>query len=148
MWYCKSTSRLWSRIYVYLFIYPLLQKPLTMYFLRKAHEMYKHRPVYTLSPSFWDAEGKSPSDEEGFDLIMSGIEHPLGIYKSVFSWFIILSIFFRTPRSIAIHNRRCCRRRPILPWVITGILSPKFFYGTSEWKWKWHCERRCQLARD
>ncbi|KAJ6574977.1 ER-golgi trafficking TRAPP I complex 85 kDa subunit-domain-containing protein [Mycena capillaripes] len=53
-------------------------KPLTMYFLRKAHGLYKIRPPKELSPSFWDSEGRSPSDEEGFDAIISGIEHPLG----------------------------------------------------------------------
>ncbi|KAJ7654956.1 ER-golgi trafficking TRAPP I complex 85 kDa subunit-domain-containing protein [Mycena polygramma] len=53
-------------------------KPLTMYFLRKAHGLYKIRPQKELSPSFWDSEGRSPSDEDGFDAIISGIEHPLG----------------------------------------------------------------------
>ncbi|KAJ6519689.1 ER-golgi trafficking TRAPP I complex 85 kDa subunit-domain-containing protein [Mycena sanguinolenta] len=53
-------------------------KPLTMYFLRKAHGLYKIRPQKELSPSFWDAEDRSPSDENGFDAILSGIEHPLG----------------------------------------------------------------------
>ncbi|KAF8213184.1 ER-golgi trafficking TRAPP I complex 85 kDa subunit-domain-containing protein [Mycena galopus ATCC 62051] len=53
-------------------------KPLTMYFLRKAHGLYKIRPPKELSPSFWDAENRSPSDENGFDAILSGIEHPLG----------------------------------------------------------------------
>ncbi|KAJ7038336.1 ER-golgi trafficking TRAPP I complex 85 kDa subunit-domain-containing protein [Mycena alexandri] len=53
-------------------------KPLTMYFLRKAHALYKIRPQKELSPSFWDSEGHSPADESGFDGILSGIEHPLG----------------------------------------------------------------------
>ncbi|KAJ7293446.1 ER-golgi trafficking TRAPP I complex 85 kDa subunit-domain-containing protein [Mycena rebaudengoi] len=53
-------------------------KPLTMYFLRKAHELYKIRLHKELSPSFWDSEGHSPADEDGFDAILSGIEHPLG----------------------------------------------------------------------
>ncbi|KAJ7125714.1 ER-golgi trafficking TRAPP I complex 85 kDa subunit-domain-containing protein [Mycena crocata] len=53
-------------------------KPLTMYFLRKAHGLYKIRPAKALSPSFWDSEGHSPSGEDGFDAILSGIEHPLG----------------------------------------------------------------------
>jgi trafficking protein particle complex subunit 8 len=51
-----------------------------MYFLRRAHELYKTRPEKNLSPSFWDAEGRKPTDLEGYDVIMSGIEHPLGIY--------------------------------------------------------------------
>ncbi|GLB36017.1 putative ER-Golgi trafficking TRAPP I complex 85 kDa subunit [Lyophyllum shimeji] len=53
-------------------------KPLTMFFLRRAHELYKERPQKLLSPSFWDAEGQSPLDVHGIDAIMSGIEHPLG----------------------------------------------------------------------
>ncbi|KAJ7103664.1 ER-golgi trafficking TRAPP I complex 85 kDa subunit-domain-containing protein [Mycena belliarum] len=53
-------------------------KPLTMYFLRKAHGLYKMSPSKELSPSFWDSEGHSPSDKDGFDAILSGIEHPLG----------------------------------------------------------------------
>ncbi|KAJ7092588.1 ER-golgi trafficking TRAPP I complex 85 kDa subunit-domain-containing protein [Mycena epipterygia] len=53
-------------------------KPLTMYFLRKAHALYKIHPQKALSPSFWDSEGHSPSNDDGFDAILSGIEHPLG----------------------------------------------------------------------
>ncbi|KAF8167761.1 ER-golgi trafficking TRAPP I complex 85 kDa subunit-domain-containing protein [Crassisporium funariophilum] len=36
-------------------------KPLTMYFLRKAQDLYSVRPPKELSPSFWDSEGKSPA---------------------------------------------------------------------------------------
>ncbi|KAG1875607.1 ER-golgi trafficking TRAPP I complex 85 kDa subunit-domain-containing protein [Suillus subalutaceus] len=53
-------------------------KPLTMYFLRRAHELSLSRPEKLLSPSFWMSENKQPSDFEGFDAVMSGIEHPLG----------------------------------------------------------------------
>ncbi|KIJ68594.1 hypothetical protein HYDPIDRAFT_125323 [Hydnomerulius pinastri MD-312] len=53
-------------------------KPLTMYFLRRAHELFSDRPEKSLSPSFWDSEGKLASDFAGFDAVMSGIEHPLG----------------------------------------------------------------------
>ncbi|EGO05173.1 hypothetical protein SERLA73DRAFT_68802 [Serpula lacrymans var. lacrymans S7.3] len=53
-------------------------KPLTMYFLRKAHELFKMRPDKALSPSFWESEGKDSTDYHGFDAVMSGIEHPLG----------------------------------------------------------------------
>lgn len=49
-----------------------------MYFLRRAHELYKDRPQTQLSPSFWESEGKRPLDIQGIDAIMSGIEHPLG----------------------------------------------------------------------
>jgi len=54
------------------------QKPLTMYFLRRAHALYKMKPVKNLSPSFWESEGLAETDREGLDAIMSGIEHPLG----------------------------------------------------------------------
>ncbi|KAJ3516458.1 hypothetical protein NLJ89_g1109 [Agrocybe chaxingu] len=53
-------------------------RPLTMYFLRKAQELYHVRPPKELSPSFWDSEGKSPTDAQGLEDILSGIEHPLG----------------------------------------------------------------------
>ncbi|KAF9455059.1 hypothetical protein P691DRAFT_800071 [Macrolepiota fuliginosa MF-IS2] len=53
-------------------------KPLTMHLLRKAQELYKLRPPKELSPSFWDAEGKTAAQSPWFDAIMSGIEHPLG----------------------------------------------------------------------
>ncbi|KAF9076140.1 ER-golgi trafficking TRAPP I complex 85 kDa subunit-domain-containing protein [Rhodocollybia butyracea] len=53
-------------------------KPLTMYFLRKAHDLYRNRPKKELSPSFWDAEGKQFSDSHEFDAIIPGIQHPLG----------------------------------------------------------------------
>ncbi|KAF9475629.1 hypothetical protein BDN70DRAFT_883515 [Pholiota conissans] len=53
-------------------------KPLTMYFLRKAQDIYRIKPPKELSPSFWESEGKSPSSMEGLEDIMSGIEHPLG----------------------------------------------------------------------
>ena len=54
------------------------QKPLTMYFLRRAHELSISRPDKLLSPSFWISEGKQSADFEVFDAVMSGIEHPLG----------------------------------------------------------------------
>lgn len=50
-----------------------------MYFLRKAHDLYKNRPRKVLSLSFWESEGVSPLDAQGIDAIMLGIEHPLGI---------------------------------------------------------------------
>ncbi|KAF4623241.1 hypothetical protein D9613_002112 [Agrocybe pediades] len=53
-------------------------KPLTMYFLRRAEELYSVRPPKELSPSFWDSEGKSPTTAEGLEDILSGIAHPLG----------------------------------------------------------------------
>lgn len=49
-----------------------------MYFLRRAHDLYKNRPQKELSPSFWDAEGKMIPGSQQFDAIMSGIQHPLG----------------------------------------------------------------------
>ncbi|RDB28485.1 Transport protein particle subunit trs85-1 [Hypsizygus marmoreus] len=53
-------------------------KPLTMFFLRRAHELYSSRPRKSLSPSFWESEGETPLDIQGIDAIVSGIEHPLG----------------------------------------------------------------------
>ncbi|KAH7912583.1 ER-golgi trafficking TRAPP I complex 85 kDa subunit-domain-containing protein [Hygrophoropsis aurantiaca] len=53
-------------------------KPLTMYFLRRAHELFKFRPEKPFSPSFWDSEGKVSTKDQGFDDVMFGIEHPLG----------------------------------------------------------------------
>ncbi|KIK70846.1 hypothetical protein GYMLUDRAFT_235261 [Collybiopsis luxurians FD-317 M1] len=52
-------------------------KPLTMYFLRKAHDLHQNRPRKELSPSFWEAEGELSPESKDFDAIMSGIEHPL-----------------------------------------------------------------------
>ncbi|TFK36848.1 ER-golgi trafficking TRAPP I complex 85 kDa subunit-domain-containing protein [Crucibulum laeve] len=64
-------------------------KPLTMYFLRRAQDLYKVRPPKSLSPSFWESEGKSPQDTEGFDGITSGIEHPLGKSFKILSLMIL-----------------------------------------------------------
>lgn len=50
-----------------------------MYFLRRAHELYKSQPQKALSPLFWESEGESPLGQHGIDAIMSGIEHPLGM---------------------------------------------------------------------
>ncbi|KAJ6621602.1 ER-golgi trafficking TRAPP I complex 85 kDa subunit-domain-containing protein [Mycena sp. CBHHK59/15] len=69
-------------------------KPLTMYFLRKAHELYKTKPLKELSPSFWDSEGHSPADENGFDAILSGIEHPLGILSDLLALISELTMKF------------------------------------------------------
>jgi trafficking protein particle complex subunit 8 len=56
-----------------------------MYFLRKAHDLYRNRPRKVLSLSFWESEGVSPFDAQGIDAIMLGIEHPLGIPFCVLS---------------------------------------------------------------
>ncbi|KAI0051657.1 hypothetical protein FA95DRAFT_1484733 [Auriscalpium vulgare] len=53
-------------------------KPLTMYFLRRAHDLYKVSPEKSLSPSFWDSEGMDVGSQAGFDAIVPGIEHALG----------------------------------------------------------------------
>ncbi len=55
-----------------------------MYFLRKAHTLFKTRPMKELSPSFWDSEGKSASSTAGLNDILSVIEHPLGMYFKLF----------------------------------------------------------------
>lgn len=56
-----------------------------MYFLRKAHDLYKNRPRKVLSLSFWESEEVSPLGTQEIDAIMMGIEHPLGIRFSVLS---------------------------------------------------------------
>ncbi|TRM66415.1 ER-golgi trafficking TRAPP I complex 85 kDa subunit-domain-containing protein [Schizophyllum amplum] len=66
-------------------------RPLTIHFLRMAHELFGTPPPYanmlTLSPSFWDSENVSapslsskPSGEQitGLEEMMTGIEQPLG----------------------------------------------------------------------
>ncbi|KAI9460993.1 ER-golgi trafficking TRAPP I complex 85 kDa subunit-domain-containing protein [Lactarius psammicola] len=53
-------------------------KPLTVYFLRKARELYKTSPEKGLSPSFWDAEGIETPASTRFDGILPGLEHALG----------------------------------------------------------------------
>ncbi|KAI0068320.1 hypothetical protein BV25DRAFT_1793504 [Artomyces pyxidatus] len=53
-------------------------KPLTMYFLRRAHDLYTVLPEKTLSPSFWDSEGVDPGNRVSFEAILPGIEHALG----------------------------------------------------------------------
>lgn len=54
------------------------QKPLAMFFFRRAHQLYTHPRLSEISPSFWESEGKSPSDWRGFDAVLPGIEHELG----------------------------------------------------------------------
>ena len=56
------------------------QKPLTVYFLRKARELYKTSPEKGLSPSFWDAEGIETQASTRFDGILPGLEHALGAW--------------------------------------------------------------------
>ncbi|KAK2461653.1 hypothetical protein APHAL10511_006116 [Amanita phalloides] len=53
-------------------------KPLTIYFLRKARDLYLAEPVRLLSPSFWDTDYESSSENSHFNAILAGIEHPLG----------------------------------------------------------------------
>jgi hypothetical protein len=54
------------------------QKPLTLHFLRKAHELYTTSPEKDLSPSFWDAEGIEMQASTRFDGIIPGLENALG----------------------------------------------------------------------
>lgn len=49
-----------------------------MHFLRRAHELYQVKLERTLSPSFWDSEGRTPDDWQGFEAIQPGIESALG----------------------------------------------------------------------
>ena len=55
------------------------QKPLTMYFLRRAHDLYVPSPGKSLAPSFWESEGVDQQDLTRFDAILPGIEHALGM---------------------------------------------------------------------
>ncbi|KAL0579376.1 hypothetical protein V5O48_002652 [Marasmius crinis-equi] len=52
-------------------------KPLTMFFLRKAQNLWSLAPEKELSPSFWDSEGIDPVKSQRFDAISAGIEYPL-----------------------------------------------------------------------
>ena len=54
------------------------QKPLAMYFFRKAHDLYQDRIPKELSPSFWESEDRSSLQWEGFSAVLPGIEHELG----------------------------------------------------------------------
>jgi trafficking protein particle complex subunit 8 len=55
----------------------IYQKPLTVYFLRKAHDLYRVRPPKSLSPSFEDVGFRK--DIDGFEAILPSIEYSLGI---------------------------------------------------------------------
>jgi trafficking protein particle complex subunit 8 len=55
-----------------------IQKPLTIHFLRRAHELYLAKPIKLLSPSFWDTVDQSSKETGGFDAVLAGVEHPLG----------------------------------------------------------------------
>ncbi|KIO33692.1 hypothetical protein M407DRAFT_231895, partial [Tulasnella calospora MUT 4182] len=55
-------------------------KPLTMYLLKRAHEVYLLPPEKSLSPSFEDAEGKH-HHPVSFDALLPSIEHSLGRMK-------------------------------------------------------------------
>jgi hypothetical protein len=48
-----------------------------MHFLRRAHELYQLPPGSELSPSFWDADGRTPADWAGFAAIRPGIDSAL-----------------------------------------------------------------------
>ena len=62
----------------------------------------------------------SEKDEEGFDAIMSGIEHPLG--TAILSLLVHFSYF---TRSVAVHDWRCLGRSEILArFTARSIASP------------------------
>jgi hypothetical protein len=92
-----------------------------MYFLRRAHELYKSRPEKSLSPSFWESEGLAETDHEGFDAVTSSIEHPLGVKLcSVLRPFLILTTKLR---SFVVYYRRSGRCRAFVPWAASVFLS-------------------------
>ncbi|KAG8910809.1 hypothetical protein FRC00_007502 [Tulasnella sp. 408] len=70
MWYVFSANRL-EKCGV---------KPLTMYLLKRAHELYLLPPEKSLSPSFEDAEVKH-HHPASFDALLPSIEHSLGRMK-------------------------------------------------------------------
>ena len=55
-----------------------IQKPLTLYFLRRAHMIYSVHPENGLSPLFADAEMRLADHEGHFDSIVPNIEHSIG----------------------------------------------------------------------
>lgn len=76
MWYCEiliSKSSKWQ-------LSVFRQKPLTMYFLRKAQALINQNASRTVSPLYWEAAGISSSGDRAFEAIMPGIEHPLGVF--------------------------------------------------------------------
>ena len=82
---CKSARKVWNcapKLNLVSFVTDRIkQKPLTIYFLRKAHGIYKSSPVKDLSPSFWDAEGVEMQASARVDGILPGLEHALGTFK-------------------------------------------------------------------
>jgi hypothetical protein len=79
---CKSARKVWDSApepsLVSYVTNGIKQKPLTIYFLRKAHGLYKSSPAKGLSPSFWDAEGIEMQTSNRLDGILPGLEHALG----------------------------------------------------------------------
>jgi trafficking protein particle complex subunit 8 len=57
-----------------------LQKPLALYLFRQSHQLYKQPSDKNFSPSFWESEDKSPAYWQGFDAVLPGIEHELGMW--------------------------------------------------------------------
>lgn len=58
-----------------------LQKPLTMYFLRRARVLcIEPHPHKSLSPVFWDAEGLAEGTFGSFEGLVGGVDHPLGSF--------------------------------------------------------------------
>src|SRR6266481_8793529 len=116
-----------------------LQKPLTMYFLRKAHGLYISKPERTLSPSFWDSEGKNADDRSGFDAIMPGIEHPLGLYWIFFSGFMLQGSFRLMHRSVTVYNWRRVRCCAVFPWFASRVGRSTCFSNIpqNEWNREW-----------
>ena len=55
------------------------QKQLALYFFRQSHQLYRTPSDKNLSPSFWESEDRSPSQWKGFDAVLPGIEHELGM---------------------------------------------------------------------
>lgn len=58
-----------------------VQKPIALYFFRQSHELYKNPTNKSLSPAFWESEGKEQESWRGFESVLPGIEHELGERK-------------------------------------------------------------------
>jgi hypothetical protein len=80
----------------------MLQKPLTMYFLRKSHQIYEAPLERLLSPSFWESEEKEPDSKDTNTNMLVGIDHPLG------------NLLFRYP--IGSSRLSCHRALVIYKW--------------------------------
>ena len=110
------------------------QKPLGMYFFRKAYSLYQDPIPKELSPSFWESEDKSSMHWEGFPAVLPGIEHELGGISSS-GWHIGRYLMRHSSRTAAIYHWRHRRRSDVLPQTsaAVAICQITFCPIASEW---------------